>query len=143
MWHSLETFRMDDGNKTQTHTLVFNNREVSDISLVKHDGITVSATVSFKSVNEDHEQSYLQFKTEHSDLHKHNVEMLEALSMALQAVQSYFEDEQGNIFPFDQVLYVSKATNTAVMAGNVKVVFDPQNEMPMFLDLYRNWMDLK
>lgn len=142
MWHNLDTYRHDNGTMTQTNKLIFPTREIADISLVDHDGIIAEATVTFKSINEDREPSYVTFKRSTSEQASQTVDMLVALSEALVNTPNHFRDEQDNIFPFENIMYVSKVHHALVMAGNLKIVLNPQTEWPVFINDYINWLDL-
>lgn len=142
MWHNLDTYKHDNGSMTQTNKLIFPTREIADIGLVDNDGVIVSATVTFKGVNEDREPSYITFKRSTSELASQTVDVLVALAEALVNTPNYFEDEQGNIFPYDKIIYVNATKYGFVMAPGIDISLHPTSEWPRFKDEYRNWMDL-
>lgn len=143
MWHNLETYKHDDGVKTQTNKLIFRTSEIADIALTEHDGIVVSATVTYRGINEDGQPSYITFNRSTSELHSRNVDLLEALAISLEQTPSYFRDEQGNVFPFDKIMYVNAAKNSLVIAAGIDIVLHPTKEWPVFINDYVNWLDLK
>lgn len=142
MWHNLDTFKHDNGSMTQTNKLVFPTREIADIGLVDRDGVIAEATVTFKGVNEDREPSYITFKRSTSELASQNVDMLIALSEALANTPNHFRDEQGNIFPFDKIMYVNATKFGFVLAAGIDIALHPTKEWPQFTNDYINWLDL-
>lgn len=142
MWHNLDTYKHDNGTMTQTNKLIFPTREIADIGLVDHDGVIAEATIEFKSLNEDHEPSFITFKRSTSELASQTVDMLVALSEALVNTPNHFRDEQGNVFPFDKIMYVNATKWALIMGPNMEVILHPTKEWPVFINDYINWLDL-
>lgn len=139
MYHSIIMRRTKAQDDTYVDTLTFRTKDIKEISIQRDSAnIPVKGWLTLDTVAEG-ENYVVTFTRDH---HPEELEMLDVLNQSLINLQTYFRDEQGNVFPFDNILYVSAAHHALMMEGNVKIVLHPQNEWPVFINDYINWMDL-
>ncbi|XAG95409.1 hypothetical protein SOI901_24 [Erwinia phage SOI901] len=139
MYHSiLSNITKSVDDQFLTH-LTFRTQDVKEISIQRDGaGELVKGWLTLDTVCEG-ENYVVAFTREH---HATQLELLAVLNQALEAVKPYFEDEQGNIFPFDKIMYVNAAKTGFVMAAGIDIALHPTKEWPQFANDYRNWLDL-
>lgn len=138
MYHSIvlkrSIARESDSVSQVLRTLTFRTSDIIGINFSTNDGIPDMAWLNLKGSD--------SYSWSRGEGYGEEVEMLSALSAALHQNQSYFTDEQGNIFPFDKILYVNATKHGFVLAPGIEISLHPTKEWPVFKDLYINWMDL-
>jgi hypothetical protein len=143
MYHLINTYKRIDEKSEQTlvNRVSFHTRDILDITVTFNTGTgeAEQAFLTLRSVTENGDSTTYQFDWKN---HNDEVELLLALQEAMKDAPAYFEDEQGNIFPFDKILYVNAAKCGFVMAPGIDISLHPTKEWTTFLHYYRNWMDL-
>lgn len=143
MYHVLNCRKWTD-DKTEnvfSQTVSFRTQDIHDISII-FDVVTrepQKAFLTLSSTGDNGESSVYTFSWENNP---EEVEMLAALQSVMRDTKAYFEDEQGNIFPFDKILYVNAGKTGFVMAPGIDISLHPTKEWIPFVNDYRNWLDL-
>lgn len=143
MYHVLNCRKWVDDKTENTfiQTVSFRTQDILDISII-HDTATgepQKAYLTLNSINDDRASSVYTFTWEHNT---EEVEMLASLQSVMRDTKAYFEDEQGNVFPFDKILYVNANKTGFVMAPGIDISLHPTKEWIPFINDYRNWLDL-
>ena len=142
MWHTIVTSEyLDSSSGDQVRSdMTFHTSQIADISITTREGVSTSSWLTLKGVNEDNQPVAFKFDRS-SDISTANLELMVMLKAMLSEASAYYEDEQGNIFPYDQVTYANAKAKTIVM-GKAEIQLDPQTEWPVFANGYRNYLDL-
>lgn len=143
MYHVLNCRKWVDDKTENTfiQTVSFRTQDILDISII-HDTVTREPQKAFLTLNSTDDtgaSAVFTFSWEHNT---EEVEMLASLQSVMRDTKAYFEDEQGNMFPFDKIMYVNASKFGFVMAPGVDIALHPTKEWPVFNNDYRNWLDL-
>lgn len=139
MYHSIVTRRIKKEDDEFVTRMTFSSSSIKDI-IIERDaaGIPIKGWLTLDTITES-ENTSITFTREH---HEYELEMLTQLAAGLELCVPYFKDEQGNIFPFDKIVYVNAAKYGFVMAPGIDIALHPTKEWPQFVNDYTNWLDL-
>lgn len=139
MYHSIVTRRVKKEDDEFVTRITFRTSDVKEVSIEEDSaGLPIKGWLTLASVSES-ESAVYSFTREHNAV---ELDMLDQLGRSLECSQSYYEDEQGNIFPFDKIMYVNAAKFGFVLAPGIEIALHPTSEWPRFRNDYINWMDL-
>lgn len=139
MYHSIIVRRTIKADDEFVARMTFRLTDIKEITIERDAaGIPIKGWLTIDSYCEG-DNTVASFTRDH---HKAELEQLVMLEEVLHNTPSYFEDLDGNLFPFEQVVCVNKRTASFTMVGGTVIRLQPNKELPTFLDQYRNWMDI-
>lgn len=139
--HNARFFEDKSNGQTMRLALTFNTKDIVNLSCIwgEDSGAVERVLLTLRSTGPNGESETFVFEGAH---HEHELEMLHSLSCTLAETPTYFKDEQGNVFPFDKIMYVNAAKCGFVMAPGIDIALHPTKEWPQFVDHFTDWMDL-
>lgn len=143
MWHTLvssDYLESQSGDQVRS-VYTFHTSQIADITITNRAGVNVSAWLTLKGMGEDNQPCSYNYKID-NDVGKENIAMLVVLKEMLEAASAYYEDTDGNIFPYDKVTYANSKTYTINYGAGIEIMLNPQTEWPVFANGYRNYLDL-
>lgn len=139
MFHSIVTRRVKKEDDQFVTRMTFSSSSIKDI-IIERDaaGIPIKGWLTLDTITEG-ENTAITFTREHNE---YELDMLTQLAIGLEHCVSYFKDEQGNVFPFDKILYADANKSGFVLAPGINITLHPTSEWPQFIRDYTNWLDL-